>query len=337
WGPRPPYLDSIVFKFESNLGAELADLQSGAIDLALDAGGADAGQLKAALSASHGSAVTAPATGAEHLDFNLKNRFLADPTIRKAIRMALDRKAFVIPAAPGKVAQPPDAWICSGPAAWCADPSVGATGFDSKGANLLLDKAGFHMLTSGDGAGYRAFSDGATISLSLTSIKDDPLRLQEEDQITTALKAIGIKVQTPYRNVSARKLAAGYLAQGVLATHAFDLALYSDSVPGGEPDAYYSEFVCGQVPSAANLGTGRNAAQLCDPAVDAAFNAGQTTVVAMDRKKAYGAAERALAAAVPSVPLRQLVVVQLASSKVGGVGANGDVWTSSVAGWFRSG
>jgi peptide/nickel transport system substrate-binding protein len=337
WGPHAPYLDSIVFKFESSLSVELADLRGGTIQLALDAGGADAVALKDALSGSHGTAVTARSTGVEHLDFNLKNRFLANPAIRSAIRLALDRKAFLPPAAAGKPAAPPDAWICTGLAAWCADPSVGSTGADPKAANALLDKAGFALAAAGDGAGYRSFSDGTTISLSLTSIKDDAVRLHEEDLIAAALQAIGIKVQAPYRNVPARRLFAGYQVEGVLSTHAFDLALYSDSVGWGDPDGFYSEFVCSQVPSAANGGAGQNATQLCDPAVDAGFNSGQGAVAAGDRKKAYGAVQRALTADVPNVPLRQLIVVQLASSKAGGIAANGDVWTSNAADWFRVG
>jgi peptide/nickel transport system substrate-binding protein len=337
WGPHAPYLDSIVFKFESSLSAELADLKDGTIQLALDAGGADAAALKDALNGSHGAAVTARSTGVEHLDFNLKNRFLANPAVRKAIRLSLDRSAFAPPAAVGKVAAPPDAGICSGLAAWCADPSVGSTRPDPKAANALLDAAGYALGTTGDGAGYRTFSDGTTISLSLSSIKDDPVRLHEEDLIAAALQAIGIKVQAPYRNVPARRLFGAYPVQGVLVTHSFDLALYSDSAGGGEPDRFYSEFVCSQIPSAANGGAGQNPTQLCDPAVDAGFNAGRSAVSAADRKKAYGAAQRALAAQVPNVPLRQLVVVQLASSKARGVGANADVWTSNAADWYRVG
>ena len=336
WKPRAAYLDSIVFKFENSLGAELADLKSGAIQLALDAGGADTALLKDALSGAHGAAVTVRATGTEHLDFNLKNRFLANPDIRKAIRLALDRKAFALPAA-GPVALPPDAWICTGLAAWCADPSVGSTGPDLKAANALLEKAGFNLATGGAGPGYRTFSDGTTINLSLTSITDDPVRLHEEDLIAAALQSIGIKVLAPYRNVPARRFYAGYQVQGVLSSHAFDLALYGDPVGWGDPDGFYSQFVCSQIPSAANGGAGQNATQLCDPAVDVAFNAGQASVAAVDRKKAYGAVQRALAADVPNVALRQLVFVQLASSKAGGVAANGDVWTSNAADWFRVG
>jgi peptide/nickel transport system substrate-binding protein len=337
WRPRAPYLDSIVFKFESNLSAELADLRSGTIQLALDAGGADAALLKDALSGSHGAAVTARATGAEHLDFNLKNRYLANAEIRKAIRLTLDRKAFAPPPAAGKVAAPPDAWICTGLASWCADPSVGSAGPDLKAANALLDKAGFSLATGGAGPGYRTFSDGTTINLSLTSITDDPVRLHEEDLIAAALQAIGIKVIAPYRNVPARRLYAALPAQGVLSSHSFDLALYSDSVGWGDPDGFYSRFVCSQIPTAANGGVGQNATQLCDPAVDVGFNTGQAAVSSAERKKAYGAVQRALAADVPDVPLRQLVVVQLAASKAGGVGANGDVWTSNAADWFRAG
>jgi peptide/nickel transport system substrate-binding protein len=337
WGSHAPYLDSIVFKFESSLDAELADLRGGTIQLALDAGGAEAGVLKGALSGSHGSAVTAKLTGVEHLDFNLKNRFLADPAIRRAIRMAIDRQAFASTAAAGRVAAPPDAWICTGLAAWCADPSIGTSKHDLRGANEELDKAGFGLLTTGDGAGYRASSDGAPISLSLTSVRDDPVRLHEEDLIAAALKAIGIRVQAPYRNVTARRLYGAYQVQGVLAAHAFDLAISSDSVGWGEPDGFSAEFVCSQIPSDANGGVGRNATQLCDPAVDAGFNTGLAAVTGADRKKAYGAVQRALAADLSSVPLRQLVVVQLASSKVGGIRPNGDVWTSNAANWYSAG
>lgn len=339
WGAptHQPYLDSIQFRFEKSREAELADLAAGRIDLALDIGQGDPEAVKDALGRSHGSAVVGRMTGVEHLDFNLKNRYLSNPVIRKAIRLALNRARLGPPAVAGKRPPPADGWICGGLAAWCEEPSSRAAPYDPKAASALLDQAGFGIQTSGDDAGYRSFGDGSTITLSLAASDADPVRLAEEDEVTADLKRIGIKVRQPYANVPSRRLYADFRAGGILLTHAFDLVIYSDSVNGGEPDGFAADFVCEQVPSDASPAAGLNATQLCDPAVDAAFKAGRVDVAAGDRRRDYASAQKALAADLPNLALHQLVVVHIASTRLRGVGSNGEIWTSNAANWSLTG
>lgn len=70
----------------------------------------------------------------------------------------------------------------------------------------------------------------------------------------------------------------------------------------GDPDGFYSQFVCSQIPSSANA-SGQNATQLCDPTVDAGFATGHAAVATGYRKEAYQAVQRALAGDVPNLAL----------------------------------
>jgi peptide/nickel transport system substrate-binding protein len=334
WGAHKAYLDEIAVKFEPDPSTQLADLRSGTVDIGMD--------FRATLLSplSHIPNVTTAVlldSGAEKLDLNLKNKYLADLTIRKAINMSIDKQRMIDNLLEGKTKIPPDSWICVGLTAWCADPSVPTTKYDPAAAKRMLDDAGYKVQTSGLDRGYRAFKDGTTIAINLVTTSGNALREQQEVQIEYDLQAIGIKVPTPFKNPTGGKLYGAYAAGGVLFTHSFEMAQYSNTAPGGEPDYWYGAYVCDQIPTPANGGVGQNSLQECNPAVDAAFKAGRNTVSQTARKQAYSDAQKALAAELPEIPLYQHLTVNAYNNRLGGYKGNVDVWFNNAGDWYLNG
>jgi peptide/nickel transport system substrate-binding protein len=333
WGAHKSYLDEITVKFEPDTNTELADLRTATVDLGID--------FRAALLSplSHLDKVTTvvlPDTGAEKLDFNLKNQYLSDPIIRKAIAQSVDRQKMVDTLLQGKTIIPPDTPICLGLAAWCADPSIPTTKYDPAAAKTALDNAGYKVQASGADKGFRSYKDGTTIAVNIVTTSGNALREQQEVQIASDLKGIGIKVITPFKNPTAGKLFGAYASGGVLYNHTFDIAQYTNTVSAGEPDGWYSGYVCDQIPTQANGGVGQNDTYECNPAVDAGMKAGRGKVSQADRKQGYVDAAKALAADLPELPLYQQLTVNAYSSKLGGYKGNPDFWFNNSVDWYAN-
>jgi peptide/nickel transport system substrate-binding protein len=331
WGSHKSYLDELTVKFEPDTNTQMADLRTATIDLGLDFRGALLSPLSHIANV---TTTTLPDSGAEKIDFNLKNKYLADKTIRKAILMSINRQQIVDTLLQGKTVVPPDTHICIGLTAWCSDPSIPTTKYDQAAAKKMLDDAGYKVQASGADKGFRAFSDGTTIALHLVTTSGNALREQQEVQVASDLKGVGIKVITPFANPTAGKLFGDYASGGVLYNHTFDMALFTNTAPGGEPDAWYPAYVCDQIPTQANGGVGQNDTQECNPAVDAAFKAGRAKVAQTDRKQGYVDAAKALATDLPEVPLYQQLNVNAFNNKLGGYKANPDYWVNNSNDWY---
>jgi peptide/nickel transport system substrate-binding protein len=332
WGPHKAYLDSITVKFEPDTNTELADLRTDTVQLGIDF---RAALLSPLSHLANVTTVTLGDSGAEKLDLNLHNKYLADSTIRQAINMGVNKQQIVDTLLAGKSVVSPDTPICLGLAAWCYDATAMPTvKYDPTAAKKLLDDAGYKVQTTGPDKGFRAFKDGTTIDLSIVTTSGNALREQQEVQIASDMKGIGIKINTPFQNVSAGKLFGAYASGGVLYNHTFDIAQYTNTVSAGEPDAWYSGYVCDQVPTAANGGVGQNDTFECNPAVDAGFKAGRAKVAQADRKAGYVAAGAALAKDLPEIPLYQQLTVNAYSNKLGGYKANADFWFNNSVDWY---
>jgi peptide/nickel transport system substrate-binding protein len=327
WGPRA-HLDQITVKFEPGVDAELGDLRTGAIDMGLDFQPALLSPLE------HLSGVKTevlPDSGAEKIDLNLHNRYLADANVRKAILMGIDRQKLVDTLLEGRSVVPADSIICLGEAAWCSDSSVPRTRYDPVAANKLLDQAGYKL---NQATKIRNFSDGSPIALTLITPSGSAIRVQQQASIAADLRAIGIDVKVPGQggppNPAISQLSASFAAGGILLNHTFDMAMYTSVVVGGEPDGWYPAYVCDQIPSQSNGGSGDNTTQVCDTGLDAAFRKGRTAVGQAERKSDYVEAQKIVAEIVPEIPLYQQVTVHAYSSKLVGHDGNPDFWLANT-------
>jgi len=358
------HLDKLIFRIEPDLATEEKDVRSGAVQVGLDLGLAALPGLAAAAKKGTVPLRVDPVagSGAEVLMFNvcatdgglcanpaaMENEDTADPTIRRAILLGIDRQAIVAAVAPGSTGVPPDSWLSVG-ASYLDGSGVTTTGYDEAQANSLLDGAGDasdpKCGVAPGGQDFRAFKDGTCIVINLGTTSDDPVRLAVETMIRTDLAKIGINVPQPFEpNVPAATFFGGFAASGPLATHAFDMAFYTAGLGlPGEPDTYSSTWHgdCGgscpsedEVPSSADRGAGMNFSGLNDAQVDSDFDMGRDSADPTARTHAYDLADQQLATLLPAIPLFRQVIVNTYSTSLFGVVQNDFVPDFDSAAWY---
>jgi ABC-type transport system substrate-binding protein len=357
------HVDKITFRIEPDLATEEKDVRSGAVQVGLNLGLAALASLNAAVRAHTAPLTVDPVlgSGAEVLMFNLcagdgglcdnpavtENEDTADATIRKAIVLGIDRQAIVKAVAPGVTTVPPDSWMNLG-ASYLDSASVPTSGFDPATANSMLDTAGDIRTTkcgaAPDGQSFRAARDGSCIVINLGTTSDDPVRVMVESMIRSDLAKIGINVPATFTpNVPAERFFAAFADGGPLATHAFDMALYTVAlgIPG-EPDTYSATWHgdCGgaclnedAIPSGADLGVGMNFSGINDPQIDKDTDGARNTADLTARASDYALADQRLAALLPAIPLYRQVIVNTYSSSMHGVVQNDLVPDFNAAAW----
>jgi ABC-type transport system substrate-binding protein len=360
------HINKLIFRIEPDLATEEKDVRSGAIQVGLDLGLAALPGLKAAAKARDALLTVDPVagSGAEVLMFNLcatdgglcdnpaelENEDTANLTVRQAILTGVDRAAIVAAVAPGMTVVPPDSFMSLG-ATYLSSSSVPATAYNPTQANSMLDTAGdtrnAKCGVAPDGQDYRAFTDGTCIVINLGTTSDDSARVAVETMVKNDLAKIGINVPSPFTpNQPSTSFFASLDAGGPLATHAFDMALYTVSLGSpGEPDTYSSTWHgdCGgacvsedEVPSSADMGAGMNFSGLNDPQLDSDLDLGRDTADLTDRAHDYELADQRLAALVPAVPLFQQVIVNTYSTSLFGVTQNDLIPDFDTAAWYCS-
>lgn len=331
-GGGRPYLNSIRVKFDQSPDQELNELRSNTIDMGLDL---RPSLLPSLSRLSDVTTVTILDSAAEHLDINLHNTFLKDVTLRKAILMAIDRQRIVDTLLLGKTVVPPDAWMCIQTGSWCLDPNARHTLKDPAGANKLLDAAGYAMQTSGPCKGFRTDPQGRCVTLHLITTTL-PLREEQEVVIAADLAAIGIQIVRPFANVPASRMFGSCTSGGVIYSHNFDLAMYTNnySFPA-EPDSLaYTAYHSSQIPTTDNGCVGQNTTYLSDPQLDQALDQARLSVKLSDRKDKYIVAQRRLADLVPEIPLYQAVDVEAYNKKLADYKGNEFWWMNQTADWY---
>jgi peptide/nickel transport system substrate-binding protein len=333
-GGGRPYLNEIRVKFDPDPNAELYELRTNAIDMGLDL----RPSLLPPLSRLNDvTTVTILDSASEHLDINLHNTFLKDVTLRKAILMAIDRQKIVDTLLLGKTAVPPDAWMCIQTGAWCLDPNAKHTQYDTVAANKLLDDAGYKMQTSGPCKGFRTDPQGRCVTLHLITTTL-PLREEQEVVIAADLAGIGVNIIRPFANVPASRMFGSCTSGGVIYSHNFDLAMYTNnySYPA-EPDSLaYTAYHSSQIPTDANGCVGQNSTYVSDPQLDQALDQARLSVKLSDRKDKYIAAQRRLADLLPEIPLYQAVDVEAYNKKLANYKGNEFWWMNQTADWYIS-
>jgi peptide/nickel transport system substrate-binding protein len=359
-----PHLDKIVFRIEPDLAAEVKDASSGAIEVGLNLGLAALPGLEASVKKHTAPLTVDPVdgSGAEVLMFNLcatdgglcdnpaadENEDTANATVRKAILLAIDRQAIIKAVAPGDTTVPPDSWMDLG-ASYLASDGVTTTASDPATANSMLDSAGdarnAKCGVAPDGQDFRAATDGTCLVINIGTTNDDPVRVKVESMIRTDLANIGINVPAAFEpNVPAATFFGSFADGGPLATHAFDMALYTVGLGlPGEPDTYSSTWHgdCGgtclqedEVPSSADLGSGMNYSGINDPALDKDLDNARNTADLTTRAQDYALADQRLAALLPAIPLYQQVIVNTYSLNLHGVVQNDLVPDFDTAAWY---
>jgi peptide/nickel transport system substrate-binding protein len=353
WDPhRQPHLDRLVFKIVSDVKSQLDQVRAGEIDMGLDFRLTYLPELQDLARRGAVRVETIPDAGAEKIDLNLcdgiaglcgpqatPSPFTADRRVRRAMLMGINREQIVKTIARGETVVPPDSWISLG-AEFIRDPRVPTTGYDPRGAARLLEEAGDHLSPACHGGRGRADAAGRCMDLTFVTTAGNPARDQAQLAVQSDLEALGIF--TRLSTVKAGRLVGGFADGGLLSTHAFQLAMYTN-IGSADPDAWYSSYHadCGgtcpeddQIPSPATRGAGGNATGEDNPEVDRAFEEGRASVRLADRARAYKRAEELLAADLPEIPLYQQVTVNSVTSRLGGLQRDDTAWTFNSADWY---
>lgn len=230
-------------------------------------------QMKAA---GQGTLVTAFGSSTERLDINLSDPspthgdkrstleagphpFMADPAVRRALSLALDRDAIVevgygIAGKPTcNVITAPDDYKSTN-VDWCLTQNLDE-------ANRLLDEAGWVA-----GSGGIREKDGVKLAI-LFQTTTNSVRQGTQALVKDMWRQIG--VETELRNINAAVYFGGDPSSPDTTRKFYaDVQMYTDNFPGTDPEAYLAKWNCENIPSPANNWLGTNYPRFCDEAYD---------------------------------------------------------------------
>jgi peptide/nickel transport system substrate-binding protein len=203
------------------------------------------------------------------------NPALADPQLRKAIHMAIDKKKLVSNVL-GGLGVPGSNYLPPAYPQWAWKPSAGqSVTYDPAKANALLDSAGY---TKGSGGVRVDPKTHKKLNLRLGIHSDDSRDAQISQFLKGWLKAIGINLKIESQSMTNLNV---NLAKG-------DWDMLMDGWgTGADPTYLFSIQTCGTLPK--DNGTGGNTdAFYCNPKFDDLFNQQVSTFDDAARKQIVG-------------------------------------------------
>jgi peptide/nickel transport system substrate-binding protein len=310
WDEGKPLLDEIVFTFLPDPATKATAIETGDIDLTafsaiplLDLDRIDALDDVSVITEGY-EGLTYEVT----LDYNHRNEILADPDVRKAIRMAVDPQAIVDTVFSGFGARPATGPVPStDPVFYTSD--VTTYEFDPAAAEALLDEAG-----------YPRGEDGTRFALRLRPAPFFAETRGTGDYVQQALEDIGIDVELVTAD------APGHIA-AVYTDHDFDLAINSPAYrndPAISTTILYQGGLDAGIPFSNQWGYD-------DPAMNELIAAAATEADPEARVELYHQFQQLAAEQLPIAPLVEFSFTTVANDRVQNVGNNPRWATSSWA------
>ncbi len=282
WRGRPK-LDRVILKLISDRNTVLAQLQTGELDMWYPFGGAFLSRVQAISSV---NVIRRSAYAFNEIAFNLKNPALADITVRRALRLATDRKTIIEKIGHG-------VGTLQDTAAPLVDPDVPKdipfVSYDPAKANALLDRDGW--VRGADG--IRA-KNGVRLSFDLATGTGLPEVDTEIELIRAWWKDIGVELNEQHYEASIMFAPAS--AGGIVFGGKFDLAFFGWTVP--VPITLTNLWACKSAPPA-----GENVGYYCNPKVDALITDMQATYDEARYRRDLSAALHIIADDVPVIVL----------------------------------
>ncbi len=266
-----PRIKKIIFRVIPDGTTRVMELEHGSIDLLLNSIPPDMlGELKKDPNI---SLIIRPGVNVSYLGFNLRDKYLKDIRVRKAIAMAINRDAIIDHLLDGLATK---ANSIIAPSNWAYSP-VTLPAYDPGKANILLDKAG-----------YKIKKNGFRFSLEYKT-STNRLRRRIAEAIADQLRRIKIKV-----NVRSYEFGTFFsdIRKGVF-------QLYSLTWVGiTDPDILYYAFDSKSLPP-----NGANRNYYINKKFDKIVEKARETRSQSKRKELYAEAQRILARDLPVLPL----------------------------------
>ncbi len=274
FGGRPE-ISRVVVKFIPDSTLRFLELKMGSVNFVLN--GIDPEMLPEAMKNPNLVAEEAPGSNASYLGYNVRDRYLSDVRVRRALAMAIDRDAIIRTLWLGK-ADRADSILA--PGFWGHADGLPEIPFDLAGAKRLLDEAGFRD-PDGDGPALRF-----TLSYKTSQ---NALRLRIATAIQEQLRKSGI-------GLDIRSYEWGTFF-GDIKNGNFQL--YSLTWVGlRDPDIFHLAFHSGMMPPA-----GANRNRYRNEEIDRLTEEGQREQDRGKRKLIYGRVQQILARELPVFPL----------------------------------
>ncbi|MBP2674729.1 MAG: appA 1, partial [Deltaproteobacteria bacterium] len=271
----PPGIRAVTVKFIPDSNVRFLELKMGSVNFTLN--GVDPDMLPAVERTERLAVEEAPGGNVSYLGFNLRDRALSDPRVRRAIALAIDRDAIVRTIWKGR-ADVVDSILPAG--SWAHEPDLPTLLFDPAQARRLLDEAGFR---DGDGA-------GPLPRLRLTyKTSQNEVRRRVATVIQEQLRQVGILVEiqslewgTFYSDVKK----GNFQLYGLTWVGIFD------------PDIYYHAFHSASMPP-----DGANRGGYANARVDRLTEEARRETSREKRRAMYREVQRILARDLPVFPL----------------------------------
>ena len=291
WSGRKPGFRHIVIRLIDKTPALLANLQSGDVDMVAGEGVGLTIDQVIQLQKQQPDRFTyifKPSLTYEHIDLQASNPILADPRVRRALLLGIDRKTLTARLFEGK--QPvADSWV--NPLHPMYSDAAAKYGFDPAQARALLAEAGWKPGPDGICRNAR----GERLSLELSTTAGNQLRELVEQVLQNQWKASCIEIGI--RNEPPRTLFGETLKQRKFPA----LAMYgwSSTVTEGPRRTLHSA----QIPTAANNWGGANYTGFSNPRMDTLIEQAETELDPAKAKALWAEMEKIYADQLPVLPL----------------------------------
>jgi peptide/nickel transport system substrate-binding protein len=315
--PDRPLIDRLIFKILPDQNAGIAQMRTGDIDVFWNI---DTGVIDQFQGMDGVTIQVTPSSNIEYLGLNLSNGSdpndphfaLADPNVRAALAMAIDRTPIIENLLFG-LSEAADSPIGLG---WAAPEGLTNPPYDPEGAMALLEESGW---VDSDGDGIRE-KDGETLTLEISTPAGQQVRELTEQVLQEQFKAVGIELVI--NNVPAATLFGSWDENGKLKRGDFDIAMDTWGADL-DPDAFLSTlFRSDQIPQESTGGEGWNFFRLQNDTLDAAIDAGRSTLDIEARQDAYRIVVEEVLDAGVYIPLYKRSKLDAFSSAVAGYAPN---------------
>lgn len=311
WVGAKPSIREIDFKVLAGMAAEVQAVQAHQVDVVVPTFGAYLTQVK---NTAGYTFVETPGYEGEHLEFRVgtgaSNVLLRAPFIREAIALATDR-ASIVNAVYGDLADgiPATNDALSFPTEAGYEPDFMRWNFDPKQALALLAKHCTGGPAAVDPANTAIWQcSGLPATFSWTWPAGDTVGAVTEAIVKAELRAIGVQI------VDHPVPANVFYGPTGIASGSYDIAEFVETA-AGDPSDWYDTYRCsGPV----------NFTGFCSRKVDELLAAGARETDPFRRARDYQAADKALAGAVPALPLYQRPAVLIRRAALAGVVDNPD-------------